>query len=889
MDSERWRHLQDMFAAARLLPSDERERLLRDQAGTDPALVDQLRALLAADESSGVLDAPSPHLTSVAQLLEVEAPMRVGPYRLVSELGRGGMGTVYLADRAEGDFQQRVAIKLIGTSDAADPLHQRFITERRILAGLIHPHIARLLDGGLTDEGLPYLVMEYVDGLPITKYADEQRLDIQARLRLFVDVCAAVQHAHQHLVIHRDLKPSNILVSADGVVHLLDFGIAKLIESERADAPQTRIESRMMTPEYASPEQVRGETLGTSSDIYSLGVLLYELLCGRAPYRFRTRSPMEVATVVCGQDPERPSTRVRRTGPDGQEDPEASARIRGTSVERLARLLHGDLDGIVLMSMRKEPARRYASVDMLRQDVERHLAGLPVLAHRGGRRYRIEKFLRRHRVEAAAAAVVILALVIGLSVAVTQGRRASRERDRAQQALAESNAVTEFLLELFRTGEAGDVPAAQLTALDLLQRGALRADDLSNQPIVHARLLDAIGQLSYHLGRLDEAEARLAKAVTIRRSPGGGTPGDLANSLIHLARVYRTRNEHDRARPLVTEALELRRNSLPDTHPDIADAFYELGWLTFGPEQEGLYRQAIAMLTAVPAAADRRMTLLQALSTNLRRQGRLAEAVAAGREALNVAEGSFGPEHHTTGYAMIHLADHVNDIEDDAAAAERLYRRGLELMTRHYGEGHIRLLHGMNSLGQLLSRRGEVESETIYRRALAISQSATGPEHPRVADQMHKLAAALARLRRLAEAEPLARGSLELTIRTMGPGHQIVASPRLTLLAEIYELQRRYAEADQTYETALANLATNGVINGEVRRQYGLVLMRRSDTGRAETQLLESLSRLEQAYSNKEHPNIQETRRALMTLYGKTGRPDLVERYRVPPGRFVPY
>jgi tetratricopeptide (TPR) repeat protein len=195
----------------------------------------------------------------------------------------------------------------------------------------------------------------------------------------------------------------------------------------------------------------------------------------------------------------------------------------------------------------------------------------------------------------------------------------------------------------------------------------------------------------------------------------------------------------------------------------------------------------------------------------------------------------------------------------------------------------------MNSLGGLLSSRADPESEAIYRRALAISQAATGPEHPRVADQMHKLAAALARLRRLAEAEPLARGSLELTIRTMGPGHQIVASPRLTLLAEIYELQRRYAEADQTYETALANLATNGVINGEVRRQYGLVLMRRSDTGRAETQLLESLSRLEQAYSNKEHPNIQETRRALMTLYGKTGRPDLVERYRVPPGRFVPY
>ena len=244
--------------------------------------------------------------------------------------------------------------------------------------------------------------MEYVDGLPITTYCDDQqRLDIRARLRLFVDVCAAVQHAHQNLVIHRDLKPSNILVSTDGRVHLLDFGIAKLIDRPAAaPTPLTRIESRMMTPEYASPEQVRGETLGTASDIYSLGVLLYELLCGCAPYRLATRSPVEVATPSASRI--RASKRASRTSRAGEDagGPEAGARLRGTSVERLARLLEGDLDGIVLMAMRKEPARRYASADMLRQDVERHLAGLPVLAHRGGRRYRLEKFLRRHRVEA---------------------------------------------------------------------------------------------------------------------------------------------------------------------------------------------------------------------------------------------------------------------------------------------------------------------------------------------------------------------------------------------------------------------------------------------------------------------------------------------------------
>ena len=748
-----------------------------------------MRALLAADASTGIMDELSPYLASVAGVLDVRVPVRVGPYRIVSEIGRGGMGAVYLADRDGDDFDHRVAIKLIESTDAADPLHQRFLAERRILAGLTHPHIARLLDGGVTGDGRPYIVMEYVDGLPITRYCDTRQLDIPARLRLFVDVCDAVQHAHQSLVIHRDLKPTNILVSGDGSVHLLDFGIAKLIDPAAA-TPHTRLDSRMMTPEYASPEQLRGDTLGTSSDIYSLGVLLYELLCGRAPYRFETQSPLDMATLVCDQDPERPSARV--TGNAADIDPDTAARQRGTSVDRLARLLDGDLDAIVLMAMRKEPARRYASADMLRQDVERHLTRLPVLAHRGGRRYRIGKFLRRHRVEAAAAAMVLIALVAGLSVAVSQGRRAARERDRAEHALAESNSVTTFLLNLFETGDAGEVPAAQLTALDLLQRGALQADELAAQPVVHGRLLDVIGQMSYHLGRLDEAQARLEQAIAIRRSTAGVTPGDLASSLIHLAWVHRLRNDYERARPLVREALELRRHSLPPGHPDIADALYELGWLSWGPEQERLYRQAADILSGVPAAADRRVTLLQALSTNLRRQGRLSEAVAAGRDALAVAQASFGAEHHTTGDAMIHLADHVADIEQDVSGAEQLYRRGLELMTRHFGDSSIRLLHGMNSLGRLLVGRGDPEAETVFRRALAISRSATGAEHPRVADQMHKLASALVRQRRLDEAETLARESLELTIKTVGRTHQIVAASRLPLLAEIYDRQGRY-------------------------------------------------------------------------------------------------
>jgi serine/threonine-protein kinase len=870
MDADRWRQLQDWFAAARAIPSTEREAFLAARAQADPDLAAQVRALLIADASSGIMDAWAPQLASVAQVIEPAAPASVGSYRIVSEIGRGGMGTVYLADRAGADFDHRVAIKLIGTSDAGDPLHQRFLAERRILAGLVHPNIARLLDGGVTGDGRPYLVMEFVDGLQITTYCDANHLDVPARLRLFIDVCAAIQYAHQSLVIHRDLKPSNILVSGDGRVHLLDFGIAKLIDPGR-EVMETRIEARMMTPAYASPEQVKGEPLGTTSDIYSLGVLLYEMLCGCPPYEFTTTSPLQVATIVCEQDP-----------------PAPSARVAGTD-RRLAHQLGGDLDSIVLMAMRKEPALRYASADMLRQDVERYLAGQPVLAHRGSRRYRLKKFVRRHRVEAAAAAIVMAALVGGLTVAVSQGQRAARERDRAERALAESKGVTEFLLELFRSGDPGDRPAAELTALDLLQRGAVRADDLSNQPMVQARLLDVIGQMSYHLGRLDEAQARLEQAIAIQRSAGADAAVDLADSLIHLAWVYRTRNQHERARALVGEALELRRGSLPAGHPDIGDAYYELGWVSFSREQEGLYRQALEILSGVPSAADRRIVILQALSTNLRRQGRLAEAVAAGRQALAISRAAFGRQHHTTGEAMIHLADHVSDIENDDAAAEKLYRDGLDLVGGHFGDHSVRLLHGLNSLGRLLGRRGDAEAEALYRRALAISVSATGPGHPRVADQKSKLAWALARQNRLAEAETLARESLEMTIEAFGRGHQVVAAARLPLIAEILDLQRRFKEADRVYESAFEGVRTSGVVNGELRRDYGLMLLRRGDTTGAEAQLLQSLSSLELAYNGTTHPNVQETKRALMTLYAQLGQPELVEKYRVPPGRFIPY
>ena len=406
---------------------------------------------------------------------------------------------------------------------------------------------------------------------------------------------------------------------------------------------------------------------------------------------------------------------------------------------------------------------------------------------------------------------------------------------------------------------------------------------------MHARLLDVIGQLSLDLGQLNEAQRRLEQAVAIRRSAADSPPLDLGEQP-NSPRVGAPRPQRlPAAIKLVDEALAIRRAALPPDHPDVADALYERGWLSYSTEQEGLYRQALAILSDTVATADRRLTLLLSLSTNLRRQGRLAEAVASAREALAMAERSFGPDHHATGQALIHLADHVYDIEPDVAGAERLYRRGLDLLTRRFGDDSIRLIHGLNSLASLLSNRGVDEAERHFRHALAISRSATGPEHPRVADQMQRLAQEVARQGRLAEAERLSREALDLATKMLGPRYQSVTATHMPQLARILDRQRRYADADEVYRLAFERAERpSNVIIGQMHREYGLMLLRRGDHARAEPQLLQSLAMLEQAYSTPGHPNLQETKRALMELYGQLRRPDAVERYRVPPGRFIP-
>jgi non-specific serine/threonine protein kinase/serine/threonine-protein kinase len=485
VNPEQWEQIKTIFASALEREPDERGEFLRQACGGDDALRAEVESLLSsyASEKSSVGGAPAAALGA-----EDLAGQKTGPYKVIRQIGVGGMGAVYLAVRADDTYSKRVAIKLVQTGIDAQELTRRFRHERQILATLDHPNIARLVDGGATERGVPYFVMDYVEGTRIDEYCDSHRLSISDRIKLFRDVCSAVQYVHQNLVVHRDLKPGNILVTAEGVPKLLDFGIAKLLKPEMftslADA--TMAEFRLMTPGYASPEQVRGEPVTTASDVYSLGVILYELLTAQRPYRLKTDSPSEIMRAVCDQEPEKPSVTATHIS-ESKEQPgkkttaEAVAERRATLPDKLGRELSGDLDTIVLKALRKEPQRRYLSAERLSEDLQRHLVGLPVSAQRDTWTYRAGKFVQRHRVGVVGASLIVISLIGGVLATTWQARVARAERANAQQQFNDVRKLTTSFLFDFHSAIQnlpGSTPARRLVvqrALEYLSKLAQRA------------------------------------------------------------------------------------------------------------------------------------------------------------------------------------------------------------------------------------------------------------------------------------------------------------------------------------------------------------------------------------------------------------------------------
>lgn len=805
MATDRWRRIEEIFEAVLALPEDERETRLAELCGGDPALRREVASLLAADAGAGdFLEHPPMPPADVALPPPSAVGRRLGPWRVERLLGEGGMASVYLGVRDDGEFRQQVAIKIFGYAMDRSNLVERFRAERQILASLDHPNIARLLDGGTTEDGLPYLVMEYIDGVPIDRFCTERDLGIDARIDLFRQVCAAVQYAHQNLVVHRDLKPSNILVTPAGRPHLVDFGIAKLLEGSALPGTLTMIGHRLMTPHYASPEQVEGRPVNTASDVYSLGVLLYVLLTGRLPYRVDPDRVGAVEQAVLEQEPERPSTAAGRSLPEnGGTGPAATGRDR-----RLVRQLAGDLDNIVLMALRKEPLRRYASVELLSEDLRRYREGMPVRARPSTLGYRTAKFVGRHPMGVGLAAGTFL-LVLTLAVAMTiQAARLARQRDEIRRERDKAVEVARLLEDVFSVSDPGEARGESITARELLDQGAARVQaELKDQPDVQAALATTIGKAYRGLGLNDRSLPLLEQSLALRRQLYGQEHPEVAESLEALGTLAQARGDLDRAEVLHRQALAMREKILGRGDPVVAESLNSLAADLLLKAQydaaEPLFREALAINRRHFGNDHEEVaTNLGNLGLLEKQRGHPAEAETLYREALGVMRRVFGPAHPMIATQLNNLATLQAD-RGDLAGAEASYREALAVAHRIYGEEHPEIALELNNLAALVLLRGDnATAETLLRRSLAMRRKLLGPEHEQVAMGLNNFARVLEDQGDPAAARPLYEESLRIQRKTFGEEHPRVATT-LANLATLSAAQGDPAAAESLARQAL--------------------------------------------------------------------------------------
>ena len=780
---ERWQQVKAVLDGVLACRLAERISYLDANCNGDSELRQEVESLLASEAEIGdFIEEPMFDLHLGREGEPAEGQL-IDVYRVVREVGRGGMGSVFLAEKAEGDFGGRFALKVIRRGMDSEEVVQRFRAERRILNRLEHPNIARILDGGTTGDGRPYFVMEHVEGRPIDEYCDGEGLSIPARLELFLDVCAAVHFAHQNLVVHRDLKPANILITQNGVPKLLDFGIAKILDPDQTEPALTVLGRQAMTPQYASPEQLQGRQVTTASDIYGLGVLLYILLTGRSPYGLTPPEGEDLQRAVCEVDPQPPSEAVVQV--PAAKGPQGEPRL-------LRRRLAGDLDNIVLKAMQKEPSRRYASAEQMASDIRRHLDGLPVVARRDTVAYRMGKFARRHRWGVGFAAAALLAIVV-FSITVTQlWRQAVQERDR-------SDAVSHFLQDLFAIPDPSRSRGEQITAREVLDRGTERISrDLQDQPELRATLMDTMGQVYRNLGLYDPARELSEESLAIRRRILGEDHLLVAESLQNLSVLRRQLGDDAAAEPLLREALEIqRRKGATETAVyakalnDFAALLEEKGDLNAG---EALFRESLALKREVLGREHEDVArglnnlghLLHAKKEYKEAEQNYLESLAMGRKLL----GEIHPDVATTLNNLAVLSEDQGDLD----RAERMYREALEMRRKVFGERHPKVARGLNNLAVFLQARGNSRAaESLYRQALTIVE---GPDQNPVerAVYLRGLASALLEQGRAAAAEPRAREALEI-LRREAPSSWRIADTE-SVLGGCLAAQGRFAEAE---------------------------------------------------------------------------------------------
>ena len=774
MDTARWQRLQELFDGAMQVPGEQRGQWLAEACPDDSELRSHAESLILHEaQASRFGDAISDAALVYSVLSEPAPGERLGPYRILRLLGRGGMGAVFQAERDDEQFRMTVAIKLVRPNLLTPEMLARFKTERQILASLDHPNIAHLLDGGTTANGTPYVVIEYIDGEPITDYSRRHDLSIRERIRLFRKVCSAVHYAHQSLIVHRDLKPGNILVTKDAEPKLLDFGIAKLLDA--AASSQTQTVARLMTPDYASPEQVRGEPVTTATDVYALGVLLYELLTGQLPYKPATSDLYSIEQAICTAEPARPSATRRE--------------------------LRGDLENILMMALRKEAARRYSSAEQFSEDLRRFMDGYPVLARQDTWSYRTAKFVRRNKAGVVATAAVVLLIVAFAITMAVQANRIARERDAANLERQKSEQVAAFLADLFSRADPSRSKGAAITAREILDSGAQRVEtELAGQPQVEATMMTQIGNVYQSLGLYDSARTILEKALAIRKRALGERNPDVAASLQNLATVLRDLGDYDKALTYAQESLAMRRQLLGNHSKDLIPSLNTVAILLEDKADyrgsEKLHREAVALLRSQEPDLPRLAASLNNLAGVLGREGRDAEALPLYKEALELRRKTLGNEHPATMQTLNNLGVYYID-HRDYASAEKAMREVLSVRLKLLGPDHPDVAKAMTNLSVALTREMQFdESITLLNRALDIFRRRLGEKHVNVAYVLDALAEVYYRKHNYETADPIYRRSWQMFRSQFGDQHPEVALSSYNLAGNL-EAWGKYDAAEQ--------------------------------------------------------------------------------------------
>jgi len=888
MDQKQWQKVDAIVDTALELDGDKRNTFIEEQCKGDKELKTQVTELIKSIENSDTenfLEGSAPYPKHLAaDLAKAEDDSQessligetIDSYRILELIGHGGMASVFLAERADEVFKGKVALKLMRQGMDTPSNKARFKRERNILANLEHPHIARLLDGGVTDKGLPYLVMEYVEGTSLFAYCDEHNLTIEQRLDLFKSVCRAVQYAHKNAIIHRDLKPANILVKQDGNVKVLDFGIAKLLEPEDPEETlfQTRTGARILTLGYAAPEQVNDDKITTATDIYTLGILLYQLLTATSPFDMDGSNLTEIESFISTKTPEKPSAKYSEL-PQPEQDEAASQ--RATNSNKVYQKLKGDLDAIVMKTLRKDPETRYNSIDQLLQDLDRLNNNLPLIARKDTFRYKISKFLKRHKTGISAAAGFVLLLIGFIGFHTWQ---ITEERNRAREEAQKARTTLDYLIGVFQHATPNHPGNQDITAQQILEQGTEYIQtEVKDQPDIKAPLTQSIGMIYLHLGEYDKAKTLLQEALRLHENNSPSDSRQWAASLNSWGEYNMEIGKYDTAKKYFRESAAVY-NSLGNKNK-YASIIGELGWIDYRngdyERADSLLHEALVINRTVHGSESRQTgTDLQYLGWIKNAQGQYDKADSLFREALSIRKSALGENHRLVAQTLQSLGRTLYN-KNDYAQAEEIERQALNLQRRiydqehpdiatslrilglinmrleefskaktyfedalhmrlnFYGEHHPDVLKTRNDLASIYFFEGNyMKAADLFKQVVASNKEERGPHHPEVATSLNNLAMSLRKADRKDKAIEYYKETLEIGQKNYSEGHPKLMQFRKNT-AILYEELNQYQKASELWLQNFNVLKQkNGINNSDAKEALNHLITCHRKLGNAE-------------------------------------------------------